>query len=95
MVKLQTYINKIVDMAIFVGRGYKLILIACPFTINNVLVLVVPFLVNSIKRNLPYFSNVLKQTTHFCIQIMHFDISEFLRLYALKQCILTSEFLTD
>jgi len=38
--------NEIVDMAIFVGRGYKLIFIACPFPVNNVLVLIASFLVN-------------------------------------------------
>jgi hypothetical protein len=37
-------LNIIVDMAIFVGRGYELIIIARPFTINNVLVLIAAFL---------------------------------------------------
>lgn len=75
--KLETYLNIIIDMTIFVGRCHKLILIACPFPINNVLVLIVSFLVNATRRNV-FLINSIKINYRFgypetsnCIQILN------------------------
>lgn len=43
-VKAETYLNIIIDMTILVWRGDKLIVIVCPFTINNVLIFISSFL---------------------------------------------------